>query len=118
MKNGKNEHINYIKSPIADIYKAITTQEGLSAVWTVELIVKPELGFVNEFDFGDNYATKMKTLELSENKKILWECVSSDPEWIVIGISFDLTEKDAARSIAVPFGITFQYLKVSLISVS
>ncbi|MBF4484330.1 SRPBCC domain-containing protein [Flavobacterium sp. CSZ] len=95
----KIEHINYIKSPIAAVYKTLTTQQGLGVVWTTELIVKPEVGFVNEFNFGDNDNTKMKIVELSPNKRILWECTDSDPEWIGTKISFDLKEEDGVTSV-------------------
>nr|WP_199001701.1 SRPBCC domain-containing protein [Flavobacterium sp. ASV13] len=94
----KIEHINYIKAPLEDVYSALTTQEGLGAVWTEELIVKPELGFVNEFNFGDNDNTKMKIIELSQNK-IVWECIASDPEWIGTKISFDLIQKEKVTAI-------------------
>ncbi|WP_202703543.1 SRPBCC domain-containing protein [Flavobacterium sp. UGB4466] len=82
----KIEHINYIKAPIAEVYKVLTTQEGLAAVWTEELVVKSEVGFVNEFGFGDEDVTRMKVVELSPDKRIVWECVESDPEWIGTGI--------------------------------
>jgi len=95
----KIEHINYIKAPIDKVYKALTTQEGLGQTWTTQLIVKPELHFVNEFDFGDNYGTKMKVVVLEENKKIEWECIESDPEWVGTGISFDLSEKDRVTAV-------------------
>ncbi len=95
----KIEHINYIKSPIAKVYEALTTQEGLAAVWTEELIVKPTLGFVNEFGFGDNYGTKMKITKLSPNKEIQWECIASDPEWVGTGVSFELREKDGVTAV-------------------
>ncbi|MCV9934655.1 SRPBCC domain-containing protein [Flavobacterium sp. LS1R47] len=95
----KIEHINYIKSPIADVYKALATQAGLGAVWTEELIVKSELGFINEFNFGDNDNTKMKVVELVQNQRVLWECVDSDPEWVGTKISFDLTEKNGVTSV-------------------
>jgi uncharacterized protein YndB with AHSA1/START domain len=95
----KIEHINYIKSPISAVFTALTTQEGLGAFWTEELVVKPELGFINEFNFGDNDLTKMKITELSPNKRILWECIESDPEWIGTKISFDLIEKDGVTAV-------------------
>ncbi len=95
----KIEHINYIKAPIAIVYSALTTQTGLGTVWTEELIVKPELGFVNEFGFGDEDTTKMKVMELSPNKRILWKCIASDPEWIGTSVSFDLTEKNGVTSV-------------------
>ena len=95
----KIEHINYIKVPIAKVYETLTTQGGLAAVWTEELIVKPELGFVNEFGFGDDYGTKMKITELLENKAIKWECIASDPEWVGTGVSFELSEKDGVTAV-------------------
>ncbi|AYN05931.1 SRPBCC domain-containing protein [Flavobacterium sp. 140616W15] len=95
----KIEHINYIKAPITAVYKALTTQGGLSAIWTEELIVKPELGFINEFNFGDNDNTKMKVIELVQNQRVLWECLDSGPEWVGTKISFDLTEKNGITSI-------------------
>ncbi len=97
----KIEHINYIKAPIAKVYEVLTTQEGLGAVWTEELIVKPEVGFVNEFGFGDNYGTKMKITELSQDKRIVWECIASDPEWVGTGVSFELTEKDGVTAVVI-----------------
>lgn len=95
----KIEHINYIRTPIAYVYKVLTTQEGLGAVWTQDLIVRAELDFINTFGFGDADTTKMRILELSLNKRILWECTASDPEWVGTRISFDLTEKDGITSV-------------------
>ena len=95
----KIEHINYIKAPVGDVYQALTTEAGLSHVWTRELIVKPEVGFVNEFGFGDDLGTKMRIEELTENKRIVWKCIDSDPEWIGTGISFELTQKEKATAL-------------------
>lgn len=86
------ELINYIKAPASIIYQALISQEGLSQVWTNKLKVKPEIGFVNEFDFDEGYITKMKIIELEEHVKVHWECIDSDPEWIGTKISFDLSE--------------------------
>lgn len=95
----KIEHINYIKVPVAQVYKALTTQEGLGACWTTALIVEPKPGFINEFDFDDDYGTKMKIVELSENKRIEWECIASDPEWVGTGVSFELSEKEGVTAV-------------------
>ncbi|UGU14943.1 SRPBCC domain-containing protein [Sinomicrobium kalidii] len=93
------EHINYIKVPASEVYKALTTEKGLSEVWTRELKVRPEEGFINEFDFDDGYATKMKIDHLDENRKIVWNCVASDPEWIGTSVIFNLTEKDGVTTV-------------------
>lgn len=93
------EHINYIKVPAAVVYEALTTQDGLGKVWTNKLIVRPHINFINEFDFDDNYGTKMKVIELSEYQKVVWHCVESDAEWVGTEISFELTETDKVTSI-------------------
>lgn len=56
--------------------------------------MKPEVGFVNEFDFDEGCITKFKILELVENSKIVWKCIASDEEWVDTKVSFELTEKD------------------------
>ncbi len=93
------EQIQYIKAPIAEVYEALTTEKGLGEVWTKNLKVKPELGFVNEFDFKDNYATKMKIVALEENRRIEWECIATDPEWVGTTVSFELEEKNGVTSV-------------------
>lgn len=93
------EQINYLKVPIATVYDALTSEKGLSQVWTKKLKVKPEIGFVNEFDFDDDYLTKMKILDLEENSKIVWECIESDVEWVGTNVSFELIEKDHTTTV-------------------
>lgn len=86
------EQINYIKVPIETVYKALTSEEGLGQVWTKKLKVRPEIGFVNEFDFDEGYMTKFQIIELVDNSKIVWRCLASDKEWVGTGVSFELTE--------------------------
>lgn len=93
------EHINYLRAPAYKVYRALVTQEGLAEVWTKNLKVRPEEGFINEFDFNEGYLTKMKVLELQENRRIVWECVESDEEWIGTEISFELTEKQGVTTV-------------------
>lgn len=93
------EQINYIKAPIATVYKALTTAEGLGQVWTKKLTVKPEVGFTNKFDFDEDDLTEMKIIELQENSKIVWECVASDKEWVGTSISFELSENKNTTTI-------------------
>ena len=55
------EHIRHafiIKAPLEKVYENITTQEGLSKWWTQETIARPEVGFLNEFKFGDSGGNK------------------------------------------------------------
>jgi len=93
------EHINYIKTSKAIVYNTITTQSGLAEVWTKKLIVKPEIGFVNEFDFDEGYITKMQVIELAHDSFVCWMCVESDPEWAGTTISFALSEENNGTKI-------------------
>lgn len=89
------EQINYIKASLTIVYEALTTEEGLGNIWTKKLKVKPEIGFINEFDFGEEVITKMKVMELKEGQRVVWECVDSDQEWRGTSVSFVLSEEKA-----------------------
>lgn len=76
------EQINYIKTPLSTAYKALTSEEGLGQVWTRKLKVEHKPGYINKFDFDEGYPTMMKIVEIHENRKIIWECIASDKEWV------------------------------------
>jgi len=88
------EHLQTVHVPASKIYETLTTAEGLSEVWTNELIINNQIGFINEFRFGSNDITKMRIEELITNQKVVWQCIDSDPEWIGTIISFDIQEKN------------------------
>lgn len=93
------EHIQYIKAPVEKVYETLTSERGLAEVWTRELSFVAQPGAVNEFRFGDEAPTKMKITELTENKKMVWHCIDSDPEWIGTHVSFELNEKGGKTSV-------------------
>ena len=88
------EHLQTVHAPASKMYETLTTAEGLAEIWTNELIVNNQVGFVNEFRFGSDDVTKMKIEELIPNKKVVWHCIDSDAEWIGTMISFDIEEKN------------------------
>jgi uncharacterized protein YndB with AHSA1/START domain len=53
-------HEVLIGAPAENVYKAITSQEGLSAWWTPGTSAKAEIGSVSRFPFGPNYHKEMK----------------------------------------------------------
>ncbi|WP_062049581.1 SRPBCC domain-containing protein [Bacillus sp. JCM 19034] len=93
------EQLQTVHAPAAKVYKALTTTEGLSEIWTRELTVYEHVGAVNEFHFGDNDLTKMKIVELTPFKRIEWLCTESDIEWTGTKITFDLNEKGSITNI-------------------
>lgn len=48
------EQLQKINTPANQVYLALTTNEGLSEVWTKDLRVEAVVGKVNEFRFGPN----------------------------------------------------------------
>ena len=76
-----------------DVYKALATNEGLSAWWTRDTQGDSKVGAVIKFRFG-NGGFDMKVLELQPRKRVLWEVVEGPGEWVGTKISFDIKQND------------------------
>ena len=91
------EHIRHyvlIKAPVEKVYEAITTQQGLANWWTRQTVAKPEVGFLNEFGFGEEYLNKMRIEELVPSKLVKWSCEGQHEEWTGTPLTFELQQKD------------------------
>ncbi|MCW9097003.1 MAG: SRPBCC domain-containing protein [Ignavibacteriaceae bacterium] len=88
------KHLLIINSHAEIIYSAITTKRGIANWWTEQTEVGSKLGDFNTFDFGDQYHNEMKITDLVFNKRVEWECVLGDKEWIGTKIVFEIEEKD------------------------
>jgi len=88
------KHFVGINAPAKTVYNAITEQKGLSSWWTNDTIARPEIGFVNEFKFGERYHNKMKVTKLEKKKLVCRDCIGGDKEWIGTEIRFELEEKN------------------------
>jgi len=94
------EHFQTVNVPSNKVYEALTTEKGLSEVWTNDLVVQDHFDAVNIFRFGDHDESKMLVMELVPNRKIVWKCIESDdPEWIDTTISFDIEENSGGTNI-------------------
>jgi uncharacterized protein YndB with AHSA1/START domain len=76
-----------------DVYKTLTTVEGLSAWWTNDTRGESNVGGVLLFRFGAG-GFDMKVLELQPAKRVLWQVVDGPEEWIGTKISWDLKQED------------------------
>jgi Activator of Hsp90 ATPase homolog 1-like protein len=83
-----------IKSSSADdVYKALTTLNGLSGWWTATTTGESgKVGGVIEFRFGVG-GIDMKVLELQPAKRVLWQVAAGPEEWIGTKVSFDLRQE-------------------------
>jgi uncharacterized protein YndB with AHSA1/START domain len=88
------KHYLLIKAQPEKVYSAITKTGGLKGWWTVEAKADEKVGGIAEFIFGDRYFNKMKITNLEPDKKLEWECLEGDKEWIGTTFLFDLEEKD------------------------
>ena len=76
-----------------DVYRALTTREGLSGWWTEDVQGESKVGGVIQFRFGAG-GFDMKVLELQPAKRVLWQVVAGPEEWIGTKVSFDLKQAD------------------------
>jgi len=75
-----------------DVYKALTTLEGLSAWWTTDTQGESQVGGMLRFRFGSG-GFDMKVLEQQSGRRVLWQVVEGPAEWIGTTISFDLEQR-------------------------
>lgn len=81
-----------ITSPVADVYTALTTAEGLAGWWTTDTEGEGDkVGGVLRFRFGPG-GFDMKVLELDPGKRVLWEVVEGPEEWVGTRVVWDLAQ--------------------------
>jgi uncharacterized protein YndB with AHSA1/START domain len=94
------KHLLVIDTPAEKVYRAVTKQDGLAGWWTTEVKTEPKVNENAEFKFGDVYFCKMKITNLKPNKKVEWECIDGDEEWIGTQITFALSEEDGKTTLS------------------
>jgi uncharacterized protein YndB with AHSA1/START domain len=80
-------------SPLNDVYKALTTIEGLSGWWTTTTQGESKVGGRLRFRFGAG-GFDMQVLELRPDRRVQWQVIDGPEEWIGTKISFDLDRRD------------------------
>jgi hypothetical protein len=78
-----------IKAKPKDVYKAISTINGLSHWWIVDTKGSNKKGGIIDFGF-----TSLKVIESKPGKLVKWKCVRGPKEWIDTDITFELKVKD------------------------
>ena len=88
------KHYLIIKTSPVKVYEAITTKSGISCWWTNQTEIGNKVSDINVFNFGEKYHNEMKIKDLQPNKRVVWECIEGDKEWIGTSIIFELEEKN------------------------
>ena len=84
------KHLVTIDCPPNIVYKAITTKKGIQGWWTNDNLMKPKIGSIAEFNFGEKYHNEMEVTDLKPNKRVVWLCKVGDREWVGTDFTFDL----------------------------
>ena len=84
-------------APLDDVYAALSTIDGLAAWWTEDTKGKDEVGGVIEFRFKDAPPPGGFGMLVRENepgRRVVWEVVGGEQEWIGTTIHFELSTED------------------------
>jgi len=79
-----------INATQAQVYKKLTSIEGLRNWWTDQTTGSTDINNLIDFRFGDLYFIQMKVIKLEKDKLVQWQCIKADEDWIGTIISFKL----------------------------
>ncbi|TND07225.1 MAG: Activator of Hsp90 ATPase 1 family protein [Bacteroidetes bacterium] len=88
------KHLFHINAKPGDVYKAISSIEGLQNWWTIETSGNTEQNRIIHFRFGANGGPDMKVTESKPGEKVCWQCVSSPHGWLDHTFTFLLDENE------------------------
>ena|SRR5689334_333666 len=78
---------------VDDVYKTLSTVDGLAAWWTEDTTGDTAVGGVLKFRFPEG-GFDMLVLESEPGKVVRWEVVGGPEEWIGTTVRFDLHQED------------------------
>jgi uncharacterized protein YndB with AHSA1/START domain len=83
-----------ISAPLADVYEAVATPQGISNWWTRDGVRgEPREGSKLEFYFGrPEPDAVMEITRLSPAGHVSWNCIAGADEWVGTKLDFDLAE--------------------------
>jgi uncharacterized protein YndB with AHSA1/START domain len=87
-----------IKAPLAQVYAALATVEGVAGWWTKETTGEAKLGGAIKVLFRNAAGKEIggMTFELSKlepGKSVRWHFTAGPPEWLGTDVTFDLTQE-------------------------
>jgi uncharacterized protein YndB with AHSA1/START domain len=85
-----------ITAPLASVYQAVATTEGISDWWTRDGVRgESRPGSRLQFYFGQpEPAAVMEVTKLDASGHVHWHCVEGADEWVGTKLSFELTHQD------------------------
>jgi len=93
-------HQVWIDAPLATVFAALATAEGVSRWWNPQTPVQTERGLVLEHDPGPEHGVvRMLVVGFVPHRSVEWECISCHPpdtpgaSWTGSRIRFDVVER-------------------------
>jgi uncharacterized protein YndB with AHSA1/START domain len=91
-----------IDAPAADIYRAITTQEGLASFWTSDVTAEPEVGASLRFGFVEAPVDlQMTVTALEPDREVRWACQGPWPNWTGTDVSWTIDATESGEKLVV-----------------
>lgn len=92
-------HFFRVHAPPGRVYRALTTEEGLSGWWTTTVKVEPGVGGHVDFTFLEGFNPRMQVTALEENRRVDWTCVGGHDNWKDNTFSFALHDVDGETGV-------------------
>lgn len=83
-------HTVHIHASRGSVYRALTTEAGVTGWWTTEATLAPGEGGVIEFTFVGDFHPHMLQTKLKEPDLVQWRCVSGHDNWADNTFTFSL----------------------------
>ncbi len=74
-------HSVHISAPPEVVYRALTTEEGVSGWWSTEATLHSGEGGVIEFTFVGDFHPHMKQTRLEPGELVQWRCIAGHSNW-------------------------------------
>jgi uncharacterized protein YndB with AHSA1/START domain len=92
-------HTVHIHAPPESVYRALTTEEGVTGWWTTRADVEPGEGGIIRFTFHGDFHPHMRQTRLDEGTLVEWSCVTGHVNWKDNRFRFALRERNSETSL-------------------
>ncbi len=90
-----------VRADIREVYRHLSTIDGLGKWWTREVSGSTTKGNAARFSFGGD-STHMEVRETVEPNLIKWKCVHGPKEWLGTDVTFELSHHDGETEVLLP----------------
>lgn len=92
-------HTLHIHAPPGDVYRALTTEAGVTCWWTTQASLKAGEGGLIEFTFHGDFHPRIRQTRLEDATLVEWLCEGGHPNWQDNRFTFALRERDGETSL-------------------